>query len=227
MKEEPGFSKLWQHVLAEGQAKTTVSILEVKREIGHKGIRAIAVLPPFSHLTVTLLGGGSKGHALLLLSSVRQMLLHEYLKILFRVFVESGEGSSTWDWYNQAGCGGLRHQGNVLWARLAGSGASSPSLPSQSATVLLLVEVIIFLTRSLLLLAFTVHLAERFLLDPGASCLFRYVPWVNSFWHHMSHFSTGQPLLVLHSTVSVLSSVMARHSNLASLPPLLCPQELF
>lgn len=126
------------------------------------------------------------------------------------------------------GCGELRHQGNVLWARLAGSGASSsPSLPSQSATVLLPVEVIIFLTRSLLLLAFAVHLAERFLLGPGASCLFRYVPWVNSFWHHMSHFSTGQPLLVLYSTVSVLSSVTARHSNLASLPPLLCPRELF
>lgn len=62
----------------------------------------------------------------------------------------------------QAGRGGLRHQGNVRYGK--GSGEVGPLLlPSQSATFWLAMEMIILLTRSLLLLAFAVHLAERFL----------------------------------------------------------------
>lgn len=68
---------------------------------------------------------------------------------------------------------------------------------------------------------------ERFLQGPWASCLYRYVPWVNSFWHHISLFSTGQPPLVLYSAVSVVSSAVARHRNLSVLPPFLLPPESF
>ena len=64
-------------------------------------------------------------------------------------------------------------------------------------------------------------LLRRFLQSPWASYLFRLVPWVSSFWHHMSHFLTGQLPYVLYSTVSLLSSVRARHRNLGLLPPLL------
>lgn len=65
---------------------------------------------------------------LLLCSATRQMLLHEDLKMVYRVFVESGEGRSTCDCCRSS-CGGLRHRSNVLWARVVGDGASSPSFP--------------------------------------------------------------------------------------------------
>lgn len=48
------------------------------------------------------------------------------------------------------------------------------------------------------------------------------------FWHHTSHFSADQSLLVLYSVVSVLSLVKVRHRNLVPLLPLLqSPRNLF
>lgn len=106
MKEELGLSKLQQCVLLEGQAKPTVSVLEVKRKMRHKVIRAIVILFFYSHNSIFC-------YWLLLCSAARHVQLHEDLKMVYRVFLESGEGCSTCHCCRSS-CGGLRHGGNKL-----------------------------------------------------------------------------------------------------------------
>lgn len=148
-----------------------------------------------------------------------------------RVFVEWGR--LQYLGLPQASCGGLRHQGNVPWARSVGKWGlfsllssecpCSPLTPpsqrlfcSQWRWLHCVPGVYYWLLLQFILLRNFCRGPEHVVYSDA--CLGSVV-----FWHHISHLLTGQPPLVLYSTVSLLPSVMARHRNLAPLPPLLLP----
>lgn len=102
-----------------------------------------------------------------------------------------------------------------------------PSPPVSNRGVLLLVEVIILLARSLYCLFLQFILLRDICKAPEqvvyADRLLRSIV----FWHGMSHFSTCQSLLVLYSVTSVLSIVKVRHRNLVPLIALHPPGNIF
>lgn len=94
------------------------------------------------------------------------MLLHEDLKMVYRMFVGNGEGCSICD-SCRFSCGGLRHGGNVLWARTVGDGVSFPSfLPMSTIEVFAHSGGDYIAYQELSIACLAVHLTEGYLQGP-------------------------------------------------------------